>query len=361
MSVVDQAIKQKQLISDVYSSHSSSIRGIPRSAFIARQARRPNKYATDIITINSKISSQKDYARFYRSKPAVLPNVTAVTIARTYVQNVVPVSTSHRPIGRTIDAHMINRSEHAQANKQVIGQPNGKPKKIKNKKALLVNGVIALAVLMSGLLGFMAYRYHVAVQRVEAQSPISQAPVGDDTQSVLGAVTDVQTVSDVSEAPQAKTASSGGRSTAIADAPYILTIPRLKVSANIKGLGITKSGAVDVPGNIWQVGWYTSSAKPKDNTGVVLLNGHVHGPTMPGVFANLKNLVAGDLITVTDTTGVKFNYKVISKSTHKAGDNDPSMFQSVSPDKQGLNLVTCDGKIIDSHYEDRLVVFAERI
>lgn len=219
----------------------------------------------------------------------------------------------------------------------------------------VTTALIILVVMMCGLMGWMALRYHKAAQKIESKASESKevAVLGDATddgvEAAPGAIGEEKPVG-----------GSGGTYTAIKDAPTRISIPRLKVAASIVGVGVTKSGAMNVPGNIWQVGWYKTSAKPAENTGVVVMNGHVHGPTQPGIFADLKKLAPGDTITITDSTNKMYTYKVVNTATYKAGEANAYAMQSASPDKQGLNLITCTGSIKDDEYQDRLVVFTER-
>lgn len=301
---------------------------------------RPLKYASDIIA-PQKQGTDSTYARFYRK---------AVDVAeRSLKEPGTGVSLAHQAVIQAHPAPLSTKRDY-----------QAPLKKKTSKRALkgvrrTANILVAVAILMSGVMGFMVYRYHLALQKVEAM-PL-QAATGIEHDDA------VSTDSAPSQIAEAKPAAASGSSRKLAPGtPYTISIPKLKVSsASVIGVGLTKKGAMNVPGNIWQVGWDKSSSTPASNSGLVIMNGHVHGPTQPGIFANLTKLKPGDIITVKDVGGTTYTYKMVSSQTFKAGEAEGSLQQSASPTKQGLNLVTCTGEIKNDEYLSRLVVFAERV
>lgn len=148
------------------------------------------------------------------------------------------------------------------------------------------------------------------------------------------------------------------------DLPRKITIPKLNVSARVKPLGVNKANQLLAPANIYDAGWYNASAKPGVDAGAVLIDGHVHGPTKPGVFYSLKKLVSGDIIEVERGDGRVVKYRVEKTQKVAAGDvNMGALMTSVRPGVQGLNLITCGGKVDTrtGHYEDRDMVFAVQV
>lgn len=143
--------------------------------------------------------------------------------------------------------------------------------------------------------------------------------------------------------------------------PRILSIPKLSVNARVMSLGVKPNNELQAPNNIYDVGWYQNSAKPGDSGGAILLDGHVHGPTIPGVFANLKTLAAGNVIKLERGDGTIHTFKVIKSEAYPADKLDmAAALTSVEPGKLGLNLITCTGSFnaASSQYEQRLIVFA---
>ncbi|CAN5150666.1 hypothetical protein BH09PAT3_BH09PAT3_2110 [soil metagenome] len=148
--------------------------------------------------------------------------------------------------------------------------------------------------------------------------------------------------------------------------PRYIKIPKLGVSARIKGLSVTSKGDLQAPNSVHDAGWYTSSARPGDGagSGAMLVDGHVHGPTIPGIFNKLKTLNTGDTIQIVRGDSKVFTYKVVNTQNYDAEKLDMSMMLgSVQPGKAGLNLITCGGAYnkATGHYEERTVVFAVQV
>jgi LPXTG-site transpeptidase (sortase) family protein len=141
--------------------------------------------------------------------------------------------------------------------------------------------------------------------------------------------------------------------------PRVIAIPKIGVEARVLSLGVTSDNALKSPSNIHDAGWYNGSATPGE-LGAVLINGHVHGPTKPGVFYNLKKLEEGDKITVTRGDGKVFTYSVVKSQSYTKDNVDMgAAFNSATPGKPGLNLITCDGSYDgEGNYDKRLIVFA---
>lgn len=144
--------------------------------------------------------------------------------------------------------------------------------------------------------------------------------------------------------------------------PKFLKVPGLGIDARVKSLGVDSKNFVLAPTNIYDVGWYNESAKPGDSeaNGAILLDGHVHGPTLPGVFSNIKSLKEGDEIQVQRGDDQIFKYKVVKVQQFSVKTLDMRIaLASITPGTPGLNLMTCGGKYdrIDG-YTDRTIVFA---
>ncbi len=141
--------------------------------------------------------------------------------------------------------------------------------------------------------------------------------------------------------------------------PRVLRIQKIGVESRVVQVGVNSNNQLRAPASIFDAGWYNGSALPGDN-GAVLLDGHVHGPTKPGVFNSLKNLKAGDKLTLEQGDGKVLTYHVVkSQSYAKDAVDMGAAFSSITPGKPGLNLITCDGSYNDAgEYNNRLIVFA---
>lgn len=143
--------------------------------------------------------------------------------------------------------------------------------------------------------------------------------------------------------------------------PRVISIEKFGVKARTIRLGVKASNQLAAPANIYDAGWYEASSKPGE-AGAMVIDGHVSGPTKPGVFYNLQKLVAGDHIKVENGNGKIYTYKVVKKTTYAADKVDmAAALTPVTSGKPGLNLITCAGEIdrATNHYKDRTVVFAE--
>lgn len=144
--------------------------------------------------------------------------------------------------------------------------------------------------------------------------------------------------------------------------PRYISIPELNVFSRVKSLGLDKQKAVDVPNNIYDVGWYNLSAKPGSSSGASLLVGHVSGWTADGVFKHLDKLKAGSKIVIETGNGKKLSYQVTSISHYKA-DSVP-MDSILAEDVKGtpdIKLITCAGKYNSNtkDFSERVVVYAQ--
>lgn len=142
--------------------------------------------------------------------------------------------------------------------------------------------------------------------------------------------------------------------------PRVLTIDSLSVKARIRKLGVKANNELDAPKNIYDAGWYEGSSRP-DEAGAMLIDGHVQGPTKPGIFMNLSKLKAGDAISVERGDGKTITYHVVKSQTYEAANMDMQVtLNSVDPAKNGLNIISCAGQYDTKtkNYTQRLVVFA---
>ncbi len=147
------------------------------------------------------------------------------------------------------------------------------------------------------------------------------------------------------------------------DLPKYIEIPKLNVKARVKSLSVNAKNELQAPNSIYDAGWYNGSAKPGDGpgSGAAVIDGHVHGPTQPGIFVNLKKLVAGDIITITRGDNKVISYKVVKTQNYEAANLDiGNALTSAIPGQSALNLITCGGPYdkASGEYTQRTIVFA---
>jgi sortase (surface protein transpeptidase) len=141
--------------------------------------------------------------------------------------------------------------------------------------------------------------------------------------------------------------------------PKLLSIPKIGLTANVVSVGLDSTGAMDVPNNFVDVGWYNLASKP-GQVGSTVLDGHsdnFHGD--PAVFYYLDTLAKGDQIFITDQNGKEFTYTVIDNEVYPV-DALPLRYIFASNDAVRLNLITCHGQWDNSiqTYNQRTVIYA---
>jgi sortase (surface protein transpeptidase) len=143
--------------------------------------------------------------------------------------------------------------------------------------------------------------------------------------------------------------------------PVSLTIPVIGVRARLIHLGITSSGALQVPRTTTVAGWYTGSPAP-GAIGSSIVAGHVDSRTGPGVFYRLGDLHPGDRIYVRQEDGRVAVFGVDSVHEYNKDVFPTLKVYGMTPTPQ-LRLITCGG-IFDTqtgHYLSNIVVYATLI
>lgn len=139
--------------------------------------------------------------------------------------------------------------------------------------------------------------------------------------------------------------------------PVNLSIPSINVDARIIPVGLETNGAMEVPKDIMEVGWYTNGARP-GQSGNIVLAGHVDGYLRQGVFFNLKNVSLEDEILVSDGKEV-IQYKVIKMESYPYDQGPIEEIFGYTSQKR-IHLITCTGDYnsFTGTYKERLVVTA---
>ncbi|MEO6508969.1 MAG: class F sortase [Patescibacteria group bacterium] len=143
--------------------------------------------------------------------------------------------------------------------------------------------------------------------------------------------------------------------------PVRIKIPKMYIDANIQQLGLTKEGAMDVPTNSVDTGWFNLGPRPGE-IGSAVIDGHLDAKNgAPGVFYNLNELIPGDKLYIEDQNGKSIAFMVRESRTYDPKDDVPDVFNQT--DGKHLNLITCDGAWDkgERSYSKRLVVFTDRV
>lgn len=217
------------------------------------------------------------------------------------------------------------------------------PEAPRSKKKLALAGIAVIVLLASTSLGALVLK--------TKDNNLNQG-------NALGAV-----AANLSSAETKPTADAVSSYTVAPDLPKLITIPKLYVYGRVKTIELGSDNMLQTTDNIFDAGWLISSAKPgaPPNAGATVIDGSTNGPTQPGIFANVNQLAAGDIIRITKGDGVVVNYSVVRLENYNAESFDiAAVSVSAQPGKHGLNLITCSGTCGSSTTQatSRTIVFA---
>ncbi len=181
----------------------------------------------------------------------------------------------------------------------------------------------------------------------------------------LGYVNQTQDFQSAVESPVSEVSQISGQQPQASKEPQVrepqtLVIPKIGVEAQVESVAEDESGRMDVPKEVYNVGWYSLGFKPGEN-GNAVLAGHFDTQTgAPAVFYYLGNLAVGDEVIVRDKTGKKLSFTVTKKVSYPF-DQVPLDEIFGESDKPGLNLITCAGTwdVGSRNYSNRTVVYTE--
>ena len=139
-----------------------------------------------------------------------------------------------------------------------------------------------------------------------------------------------------------------------------LKIPEIEVDAVIKNMGLTSTGAMAVPNNGVDVGWFSLGTRP-GQVGSAVIGAHNIFNSEAGVFAHLDQLKKGDTLSVVDAKGVSISFVVSGTRVYDATDINSGIFESNSG--VHLNLITCTGDVDKATKSPakRLVIFTDAV
>ncbi|HEY1623248.1 MAG TPA: class F sortase [Streptosporangiaceae bacterium] len=141
-------------------------------------------------------------------------------------------------------------------------------------------------------------------------------------------------------------------------APVSLTIPVIDVSTKLIRLGLTASGALQVPSTTSVAGWYTGSSRP-GATGPAVIDGHIDSYAGPGIFFRLIDLHRGNRIYVRRADGTLAVFTVTVVHMYSKNAFPTQKVYGPTPDAE-LRLITCGGVFDPARgsYLSNVVVYA---
>ena len=146
-----------------------------------------------------------------------------------------------------------------------------------------------------------------------------------------------------------------------ASRPIRVQIPAIGVDSELMDLGLQDDGTLEVPPSGFPAGWFTGAPTPGEQ-GPAVLAGHVDWGGAPGVFWALRDVVAGDEITVSRADGSSAVFRVTEVGRYDK-DAFPTAAVYADLDHAGLRVITCGGEFDPAahSYEDNTVVFADLV
>jgi sortase (surface protein transpeptidase) len=140
--------------------------------------------------------------------------------------------------------------------------------------------------------------------------------------------------------------------------PVRIEIPDIGVAAAVIRLGLNRDGSMQVPADYGLPGWFTGGPAPGE-TGPAVIAGHIDSRHGPAVFYRLRELRAGDRVTVAraDGTAVRFAVDSVVQYPKQAFPTEAVFGPAPEP---LLRLITCGGTFDRSRrsYRDNIVVTA---
>ena len=140
--------------------------------------------------------------------------------------------------------------------------------------------------------------------------------------------------------------------------PTRVRIPAIGVDAPVIPLGLDAAGALEVPQDYAQTGWWTGGARPGER-GPAVVVGHVDSQTGPAVFFRLTELDPGDEIVIERADGTDARFRM-QRAVRVSKSRFPTAAVYGATAAPALRLITCGGAFDRStgHYVDNTVVFA---
>ncbi|WIY03533.1 class F sortase [Amycolatopsis mongoliensis] len=145
--------------------------------------------------------------------------------------------------------------------------------------------------------------------------------------------------------------------------PVSIDIPKIGAHSSLVPLGVNADNTIQVPPvtTPLQAGWYTYAPTPGE-VGPAIVLGHVDGNHQKGIFYRLKELAAGDRVSIARKDGTTALFEVTK--VHQVPKQDFEK-EGVYDDTAGpeLRLITCGGVFDRSahNYVDNIVVYARLV
>ena len=140
--------------------------------------------------------------------------------------------------------------------------------------------------------------------------------------------------------------------------PVAVSIPKIGVQSTLVDLRLRKNGAMEVPKDPADAGWFSRGPTP-GALGPAVIAGHVTWNGVPAVFHRLGTMRRGDQVTVNREDG-KTAVFTVTRVAQFSKSRFPSRAVYGAIDHAGLRLITCGGSYDAARHEylDNVIVFA---
>jgi sortase (surface protein transpeptidase) len=123
-------------------------------------------------------------------------------------------------------------------------------------------------------------------------------------------------------------------------------------------LGLNRDRTMQVPRSLADTGWFEPGPEPGEQ-GAAVIVGHLAARSGPGVFARLRELRAGQVITIQlqDRSTLRFVARSMIRVSKSRFPTNRVYARTAQPT---LRLITCAGKLspVTGHHPDNYIVFA---
>lgn len=138
--------------------------------------------------------------------------------------------------------------------------------------------------------------------------------------------------------------------------PKYINLPTISTEGYVLKVGVDQNVEIAVPPNIHFAGWFVDSVRPGD-TGLSIIDGHVDGPNLGGIFKNLGSLNPNDEFSIEIGDGTSKKFKVLEVITVNTEDAGKFLFSQNSGVQSQLNLITCTGVyLVDQETYDQRIL-----
>ncbi len=141
--------------------------------------------------------------------------------------------------------------------------------------------------------------------------------------------------------------------------PTRISVPAIEVDHPLVPVGLEPDGAMEIPHDVQQIGWYSVQGVLPGDPGTAVLAGHVDSRSQgPGAFYDLRHLDVGDEVEIRDGARVQEWVVTARRSYDKDLLPVDDIFVVDGPPR--LALITCGGTFDRTarSYQDNIVVYA---